>query len=56
MTIHPHGCVAVVCGVCRESGVKNGKSYALRERFMDTWIRRNDSWVCVASQSSLVGP
>src|ERR1700678_4212226 len=55
VTVHQYGSVAVVCGVCRESGVKNGKAYALRERFMDTWIRRNDSWVCVASQSSFVG-
>jgi ketosteroid isomerase-like protein len=35
-----YGAVAVVNGVCREDGVKNGKTYALRERFTDTWIRR----------------
>jgi ketosteroid isomerase-like protein len=56
MTVHLYGAVAVVSGVCRESGVKNGKHYALRERFTDTWIRRSDTWVCVASQSTLVGP
>jgi ketosteroid isomerase-like protein len=54
MTVHLYGAVAVVSGVCREDGVKNGKPYALRERFTDTWVRRSDTWVCVASQSSLI--
>ncbi len=54
VTVHLYGMVAVVSGVCREYGVKNGKPYALRERFMDTWVRQNDSWVCVASQSTMV--
>ncbi len=46
-TVHLYGAVAVVNGVCRESGIKNGRPYALRERFTDTWVRRSDSWVCV---------
>jgi ketosteroid isomerase-like protein len=49
-----YGAVAVVNGVCRENGVKNGKPYALRERFTDTWIRRGNNWVCVASESTLI--
>jgi ketosteroid isomerase-like protein len=53
MNIHFYGIVAVVTGVCRESGVKNGKPYALLERFTDTWVRRGDNWVAVASQSTL---
>src|SRR5271163_2668297 len=53
MNVHFYGAVAVVNGVCRESGTKNGKPYALRERFTDTWVRRGDSWVAVASQSTL---
>ena len=53
MNVHLYGAVAVVNGMYRESGTKNGKSYTLRERFTDTWIRQNDSWVCVASQSTL---
>jgi ketosteroid isomerase-like protein len=52
-TVHLYGAVAVVNGVCRESGIKNGRPYALRERFTDTWVRRSDSWVCVSSQSTL---
>jgi ketosteroid isomerase-like protein len=56
MNVHLYGLVAVVDGVYRESGTKNGKPYLLRERFMDTWVRQSDSWVCVASQSTLAGP
>lgn len=49
-----YGAVAVVNGVCREDSTKNGKPYTFRERFTDTWIRRGDSWVCVASESTLI--
>jgi ketosteroid isomerase-like protein len=49
-----YGAVAIVNGVCREDGLKNGKPYTLRERFTDTWIRRGDNWVCVASESTLI--
>jgi|ERR1700722_7243047 len=54
MTVHNYGSVAVVNGVCRESGVRRGKPYALIERFTDTWVRRGDSWLAVASQSTLM--
>ncbi len=54
MTVHHYGSVAVVSGVCRESGVRRGKPYALIERFTDTWVRRGDSWLAVASQSTLM--
>ncbi len=54
MTVHLYGMVAVVNGMCRESGVKKGKAYAVRERFTDTWVRRGDKWECVASESTLI--
>jgi ketosteroid isomerase-like protein len=53
MDVHLYGAVAVVNGVYRETGTRSGKPYALRERFTDTWLRQNDRWVCVASQSTL---
>jgi ketosteroid isomerase-like protein len=53
-SVHLYGMVAVVNGICRENGVKNGKAYTLRERFTDTWVRRGDNWVSVASQSTLI--
>ncbi len=53
MNVRIFGAVAIVSGVCRETGVKNGKPYAIRMRFTDTWLRRGDSWICVASHSTL---
>jgi ketosteroid isomerase-like protein len=49
MNIHFYGMVAVVTGVCRESGLKNGKPYALLERFTDTWVRAITGWPWPAS-------
>jgi ketosteroid isomerase-like protein len=56
MTVHFYGGVAVVSGLCRENGTRNGKAYSVLVRFTDTWIRRSESWVCIASQSTLVVP
>jgi hypothetical protein len=56
MTVHLYSAVAVVSGVCRETGVKKGKRYSLRLRFIDTWVRRSESRMCVASQSTLIDP
>jgi hypothetical protein len=53
-TVRFYGTVAVVNGTCRESGVKKGKPYALRERFTDTWVRRSGGWICVSSESTLM--
>lgn len=53
MNVHLYGAVVVVNGVYRENGIKNKKPYVLRERFTDTWIRQRESWICVASHSTL---
>lgn len=53
MKVRLYGVVALVNGVYRENGMKNGKSYSLRERFTDTWVRQSGGWVCVASQATL---
>ncbi|MGA6983550.1 MAG: nuclear transport factor 2 family protein [Candidatus Sulfotelmatobacter sp.] len=54
MNVNLYGTVAVVNGVYRESGEKNGKPYTLRERFTDTWVSRDGNWMCVASESTLI--
>jgi ketosteroid isomerase-like protein len=54
MNVRLYGAVAVVNGVWRENGTKNGKPCLFREHFIDTWIRRGDNWVCVASESTLI--
>ncbi len=55
MTVHVYGPVAIVSGVYRETGAQNGKPYSHRERFIDTWVLRGENWLCVASQSTLIG-
>jgi len=55
MTANVYGNSAVVTGVYREKGVKNGRPYQRRGRFTDTWVYQSGSWVCVASQSTLIG-
>ncbi|MGA8867205.1 MAG: nuclear transport factor 2 family protein [Candidatus Sulfotelmatobacter sp.] len=54
MQVQSYGQSAVVAGVYREKGIKNGKPYLRRERFIDTWIDQDGLWVCVASQSTLI--
>jgi ketosteroid isomerase-like protein len=56
VNVHIYGAVAVVSGVYREKGEKNGKPYTLRERFTDTWVLRSENWMCVASHSTLISP
>ena len=54
MTAYLHGDSAVVSGVYRENGVKNGTPYERRERFTDTWVYEGGQWMCVASQSTVI--
>jgi ketosteroid isomerase-like protein len=54
MTVHVYGNAAVVNGIYRESGTNKGKKYTIRSRYTDTWIRRDGTWRCVASHSTLI--
>jgi len=48
------GDCAIVTGIYREKGTSNGKPYSRRGRFTDTWVKINNTWRCVASQSTLI--
>lgn len=48
------GNVAIATGVMRVKGVENGKSYTRRERFVDTWLKKGNSWVCVGTDATPV--
>jgi ketosteroid isomerase-like protein len=54
MNVQLYGAVAMVHGVYRESGSRNGKPYTLRERFTDAWIRRDGTWMCFSSHSTFI--
>ncbi len=44
----------VITGRYREEGTEKGKRYTRRGRFTDTWVQQNGSWLCAASQETLV--
>lgn len=53
-TVQVYGDTAVVVGVFRVKGTEKGKAYVRRERFVDTWIKMNGNWQCVATTSTLM--
>ena len=52
LKVEVHGNVAVATGVLRVKVVENGKSYTRRDRFVDTWLHKGDSWVCIATDAT----
>jgi ketosteroid isomerase-like protein len=52
--VQVYGNVAVVVGTLRVKGTEKGKPYVHRERFVDTWIKQNGTWQCVATTSTLI--
>ena len=44
----------LVVGVFRSKGVDKGKTYVNRERFVDTGVKINGTWKCVASVTVLI--
>jgi hypothetical protein len=54
VNVHAYESSAVVTGIYREKGTVRGKAYLRRGRFTDTWVKQNGSWLCVASQSTLI--
>jgi ketosteroid isomerase-like protein len=54
MSVQVYGDSAVVVGIFRVKGTDKGKPFVHRERFVDTWIKNNDAWQCVATTSTLI--
>lgn len=53
-TVQVYGDSAVVVGVFRTKGVDKGKAYLHRERFVDTWVKIDGTWKCVAAITVLI--
>ena len=49
-----YGNSAVVVGIFRTQNARKGKSLTRRERFLDTWVKINRTWKCVASVGVLI--
>ena len=50
------GTAATFAGICHRRGVHANKQYHWRGRFIDTWIFKNKTWVCIAAQATLLEP
>jgi ketosteroid isomerase-like protein len=51
-----YGDAAVTTGITRVEGRSEGKPYAVEFQFTDTWIRKPQGWVIVASHASRLAP
>jgi ketosteroid isomerase-like protein len=54
ISVHVFGDVAIATGVFRTRGVENGKTFARRNRFVDTWVSKDGTWVCIAASATPV--
>ncbi|HMK23092.1 MAG TPA: nuclear transport factor 2 family protein [Terriglobales bacterium] len=52
LKVSVHGDVAIASGVMRVKGTEGGKAYTRRERFVDTWLHKNGTWVCIATDAT----
>lgn len=52
LTVRVFGNVAIAIGVIAAKETKGGKTVVRRERFIDTWLNRNGSWVCIATDAT----
>ena len=50
MLVKVHGSTTIVTGIFRVKGVRGGKPFEHRGRFLDTWVLKNGIWVCALSQ------
>jgi ketosteroid isomerase-like protein len=49
--VQVYGNTAVVVGIFRIKGTEKGKPYVRRERFVDTWVKFDGTWQCVATSA-----
>ena len=54
MKLHQHGTTVVITGATREKGTQSGKPFAHNGRFTDTWMKKNGTWLCVASHLGVI--
>jgi ketosteroid isomerase-like protein len=52
ISVHIFGGVAVATGVFRMKGSEGGKPFVRRNRFVDMWVNKGGSWVCVSASAT----
>ncbi len=54
ISVHVSGDVAIATGTFKAKGTQAGKSYVRQDRFVDTWLRKKGSWMCVSASATPV--
>jgi len=52
LTVRVFGNTAIAIGVIGVKAKQGGKTVTRRERFIDTWIKKNGTWVCIATDAT----
>jgi ketosteroid isomerase-like protein len=52
LTVRVFGNTAIAIGVIAVKETKAGKTVVHRERFIDTWIYKGGSWICIATDAT----
>jgi ketosteroid isomerase-like protein len=52
LTVRVFGTTAISIGVIAVKETKGGKIVVHRERFIDTWIKKGGSWICIATDAT----
>ena len=52
LTVRVFGKTAIAIGVIAVKAKENGKVVTRRERFIDTWLYKNGTWVCIATDAT----
>jgi len=52
LTVRVFGKTAIAIGVIAVKAKENGRVVTRRERFIDTWLYKNGTWVCIATDAT----
>ena len=52
LSVRVFGNTAIAIGVIAVKETKGGKVVTHRERFIDTWIKRDGKWICIATDAT----
>ena len=52
LSVRVFGNTAIAIGVIAVKETKGGKLVTHRERFIDTWIKREGKWICIATDAT----
>jgi hypothetical protein len=54
ISVRIFGGVGIATGIFRAKEISGGKIVVKRNRFVDTWMEKNHTWVCVSASATPV--